>query len=215
MTQAELGRRVGVGQSRISEIERGQGGGATLGLWVALGVALDRPLAVSLSRDVATEPVDAGHLAVQELVMRLARTNGRAATFELPTRPADPARSIDVGIRDDRQRTLIAIEIWNRVDDFGAAVRAHDRKVAEAAGLAIAIARDGRPYRVASCWIFRDTAANRRLVMRYPAILRSRYPGSSVGWVRALAAGGPAPIEPGLLWANGEAGRLVPLRWHH
>jgi transcriptional regulator with XRE-family HTH domain len=213
LTQAELARRIGVGQSRISEIERGQGGSATLELWVALGVALDRPLAVSLSREIAQEPADSGHLAVQELVMRLARTNGQSATFELPTRPADPARSIDVGIRDDRRRVLVVVEIWNRLDDLGAAVRAHDRKEAEAGALAVAMAHDGRPYRVASCWIFRDTAANRRLVARYPAILRSRFPGSSLGWARAMAAGTEPPARPGLLWISADAARFTPVRW--
>jgi transcriptional regulator with XRE-family HTH domain len=188
LTQTGLGRRVGVGQSRISEIERGHGARATLELWIALGVALDRPLAVTLSRDITIEPADAGHLAIQELVMRLALVNDRAATFELPTRPADPARSIDVGIRDNRRRTLIAIEIWNRLDDLGAAVRAHDRKLSETRALTVAIARSDRPYRVASCWILRDTAANRGLVARYPAILRSRFRGSSLA--------GRAPWQP-------------------
>jgi transcriptional regulator with XRE-family HTH domain len=213
LTQRGLGRRVGVGQSRISEIERGQGARATLELWVALGVALDRPLALTLSRDITMEPADAGHLAIQELVLRLTRASGLTATFELPTRPADASRSIDVGIRDDRRRTLIAIEIWNRLDDLGAAIRAHDRKVAEAAGLAAAMGGDGQAYRVASCWILRDTAANRRIVASYPAILTSRFPGSSLGWTRALTDGGPVPPDPGLLWASADA-RLVPLRRH-
>jgi transcriptional regulator with XRE-family HTH domain len=214
LTQTGLGRRVGVGQSRISEIERGQGVRATLELWIALGVALDRPLALTLSRDITMEPADAGHLAIQELVMRLALANGLTATFELPTRSTDPARSIDVGIRDNRRRMLIAIEIWNRLDDLGTAVRAHDRKMAETRALAVATAQNGRPYEVASSWIFRDTAANRRLVERYPAILTSRFPGSSLGWTRALTEGGPVPPDAGLLWASADARRLVPLRWH-
>jgi transcriptional regulator with XRE-family HTH domain len=204
VTQVALGRRVGVVQSRISEVERGHGASSALELWISLGVALDRPLAVSFGRDIVVEPVDAGHLAIQELVMRLALANGRMATFELPTRPGVPARSIDVGIRDDRQRVLIVVEIWNRLDDLGAAVRAHDRKVAEAAALAIAIADDLLPYEVTSCWILRDSAANRQLVARYPAILRSRFGGSSLAWVRALADSAPAPAarSSGPAWAK-------------
>jgi len=146
--------------------------------------------------------------------MRLAAKNGVPSTFELPTRPASPARSIDVGIRDDRRRTLIAIEIWNRLDDLGAAMRDYDRKVAEAGALAVAIAHGVEPYRIASCWILRDAVANRRLVARYPAILGSRFPGSSLGWVRALTNGHPIPADPGLLWASADARRIVPLRWH-
>jgi hypothetical protein len=213
MTQSELSRRVGVGQSRMSEIEGGHGASAALELWVALGMALEQPLAVSLSRDITVEPADAGHLAIQELVVRLARECSRTATFELPTHATNPARSIDIGIRDDRHRVLIAVEIWNRLDDVGAAMRAHDRKVAEAAALAVAVG-DGDPYRVAIFWILRDTAANRQLVERYPAILGSRFPGSSLGWARALAAGGEVPTDPGMLWASADARRLVPLRRH-
>ncbi len=214
MTIDGLAARVGLRQARVGAIERGEGVGAPLRVWVALGLAVGRPVSVALSRDITIEPVDAGHLAIQELVMRLALTNGRAATFELPTRPSDPARSIDVGIRDYRQRVLIVVEIWNRLDDLGAAVRAHDRKMAETRALAVAIAQNGQPYRVASCWILRDTAANRGLVVRYPAILRSRFRGSSLDWTRALAAGAEPPAEHGLLWASADAGRLVPLRWH-
>jgi hypothetical protein len=190
------------------------GASTGLELWVAIGVAIGRPLAVTLSREIEIEPAGTGHLAIQELVMRLAQRSGAASTFELPTRPATPARSIDVGIRDDLRRMLFVIEIWNRLDDLGAAIRGFDRKMAEAGALAVAIAHGREQYRVASCWILRDTVANRRLVARYPAILGSRFPGSSLGWVRALTNGHPIPADPGLIWASADARRLVPLRWH-
>jgi transcriptional regulator with XRE-family HTH domain len=213
LTQAALGERVGLGQGRISDLERGRGATAPLDTWIVLGIAIDRPLAVSFSREIEVpEPRDAGHLAAQELVLGLARRNGRRADVELPTRPADPARSIDVALRDDRARALIVVEIWNRLDDFGAAVRATTRKVAEAEGLAVVAARDGPPFRVATCWLLVDTAANRRLVGRYPEVLASRFPGSSLGWVRCLAEGLPPPSEPGLAWIDPRSARIVPLR---
>ena len=144
------------------------------------------------------EPRDAGHLAAQELVLRLARQHGRRADFELVTRPSDPARSIDVALRDDAAGALIVVEIWNRLDDLGAAARAMTRKASEAEGAAVLAARDGPPYRVAICWLLVDTAANRRLVARFPEILETRFPGSSLGWVRCLVDGAPPPNEPGL-----------------
>ena len=177
LTQVELGRRVGLSGARISEIERGQGSGASLETWVKLGKAIGRPLAVSFSRDVdAGEPRDAGHLAAQELVLGLARGHGRRADFELPTRPSDPSRSIDVALRDDLARALIVLEIWNRLDDVGAAARATSRKAVEAEGPAMVVARSGPAYRVALCWLLVDTAANRGLVAHYPEILQSRIP---------------------------------------
>jgi len=52
ITQATLGERVGADQTRISQIERGLGRGVPLDLWVALGVALGRPLAIAFSRSL-------------------------------------------------------------------------------------------------------------------------------------------------------------------
>lgn len=136
LTQAALGERIGLSQSEISYIERGHGHGTSLERWIACGVALKRPLAVAFSRELVPAPTDAGHLAGQELVLRLARAHGRTGLFELPSRPGHPLHSTDVGIRDEAQRLLILVEIWNRVDDLGAAFRATDRKAVEAGDLA-------------------------------------------------------------------------------
>jgi transcriptional regulator with XRE-family HTH domain len=213
LTQKALGERVGLSQGRIGDLERGGGATSPLGTWIALGIAIDRPLAVSFSREIESpEPRDAGHLAAQELVLGLARRHGRRADFELPTRPADPALSIDVALRDDGVRAFMVVEIWNRLDDLGAAVRATTRKTREAEGPAVLAARDGPPYRVAICWLLVDTAANRRLVARYPEILESRFPGSSLAWVRCLTEGLPPPSQPGLAWIDPRSGRIVPLR---
>lgn len=110
LTQATLAHRVGVRQSWLGEIERGGGVGVPLGLWVALGLAIGRPLSVAFSRGADANTRDAGHLAVQELVLRFARTNRIDRTFELATRSL---RSIDIGLRDERRRALSLIEIWN------------------------------------------------------------------------------------------------------
>jgi transcriptional regulator with XRE-family HTH domain len=213
LTQQQLADAIGLSRSRYADIERGEGATAPLETWARIGAALGRPLAVSFSRDIdQPEPRDAGHLAAQELVLRLARSHGRIGSFELPTRPADPARSSDIGLRDDAIRTLILVEIWNRLDDIGAAARATDRKVAEAEAPAAFSGGDGAPYRIASCWLLVDTAANRRLVAAYPEIFRTRFPGSSAGWARALAEGAAPPIEPGIAWVDPRAGRIVPMR---
>ena len=210
LTQAALGDKIGVSQAEISALEGGRGARTSLETWVAIGIALGRPLAVGFSRDVMDPaPKDAGHLAAQELVLRLAATTGRTAHFELPTRPANQARSVDVGEIDRRNRVLILLEIWNRLDDIGAAARSSDAKVVEAAALTLA---PGSPLRVASCWVVVDTAANREIVRRYPALLRARFGGSSAGWLRALVDGSAPPAEPGLIWADVRSRRLTELR---
>jgi len=213
LTQGELGRRVGLSGPRIGEIQRGQGASASLETWVKLGKAIGRPLAVSFSRDIdAPEARDAGHLAAQELVLGLARRHGRRADFELPTSPSDPARSIDVALRDDDARALIVVEIWNRLDDLGGAARATSRKAVEAEGPAMIAARTGPAYRVALCWLLVDTAANRRLVARYPEVLKTRFPGSSFAWARCLTEGSPPPNDAGLAWIDPRSNRIAPLR---
>jgi transcriptional regulator with XRE-family HTH domain len=213
-TQQQLAEAIGISRPRYAEIERGEGATAPLETWARIGAALGRPLAVGFSRDIEQpEPRDSGHLAAQELLLRLARAAGLRASFELPTRPADPSRSTDVGLRDDVHRALILGEIQNRMDDLGAAARSTDRKVVEAAtGPAQFAGGDGEPYRVASCWLLVDTAANRRLVARYPEVIRARFPGSSAAWAKCLAQGAPPPDEPGIVWIDPRSGRITSLR---
>jgi hypothetical protein len=55
-------------------------------------------------------------------------------------------------------------ECWNTFGSINAAVRSTKRKVAETENLAVAIAGDSAPYRVAACWIVRDTKRNRELL---------------------------------------------------
>jgi transcriptional regulator with XRE-family HTH domain len=208
-----LAERVGVDQGRISQLERGLGQGAPLRLWVALGLALGRPLAVTFSRPLGEmrEPADAGHLAMQERLLELAHANGRRASFELPTRPLDPRRSIDVCLRDGRERVLIIQEAWNTFGDVGAAVRSTNRKGSEAASLAATI-DDGPSYRIAAVWVVRPSAANRAMIRRYPHVFRSAFPGSSRRWVAALTTGAPPPSEPGLVWLDPGSGRVTAWR---
>ena len=212
LRQADLAAAVGLAQARISDIERGVGTGTPLLVWVRLGIALGRPLAASFSRDREPPmPADAGHLAAQELLLRLVRATGRSGVVELPTQADNPSLSVDVCIRDDPHRALIINEIWNRTDDLGRAMRSSDRKTAEVSELAIGIGGD-HPYRVATCWLFVDTAANRALAARFPEVLAARFPGSSVAWVRCLTEGADPPHRPGIVWIDLRRGRIVPMR---
>lgn len=145
--------------------------------------------------------------------MRLARGHGRRSTAELATRPAEPAYHADVVLQDDRQRVLLLVEIVNRSGDLGAAIRSTQRKQAELERLAVVSGGDGGQYGVAAGWLLVDTAANRRLVTRYPEFLRARFPGSAVAWARALYDGAPPPREPALAWVDGRSDRIYALRW--
>jgi hypothetical protein len=191
-------------QAEISALEAGRGGRTSIETWVATGIALDRPIAIGFGRDVAEPlPQEAGHLAAQELTLRLAATGGWRGRFEAPSRPIDPTHSTDVRLERDGG-VVVLIEIWNRLDDLGAAARSSDRKLA-------GVARSGTAA-VASCWLLVDTAANRAIVRRYPAIFRARFGGSSAHWIRAITSGAPCPSQPGIAWIDVRSGRLRELR---
>jgi transcriptional regulator with XRE-family HTH domain len=211
LTQRQLGERVGLSQSTISLIERGFGGSLSLDAWQRLGLALERPVRVDLAPDTRSGATDQGHLAIQELVLGLGRAAGYSGSFELATRPADPTRSADVGLRNDRRRWLVLAECGNTFGDIGAAARSTARKQTEAEALAVAMGGD-RPHRVASVWVVRATARNRALVARYPEVFASRFPASSAAWVRALTSGDRPPDEPGLVWCDVSASRLFAWR---
>jgi hypothetical protein len=200
-------------QPRLSELERGLGGDAPVSTWIALGLAIRRPLAVSFSRELERiEPSDAGHLAGQEVLLGLARQSGRRASFELPTRPSNPSLSVDALVRDDHQRVLVIEEVWNRLDDLGAATRTTDRKVAEAKTLALMAGGDDGPYGVSVCWVLVDTVANRLLLRRFPEAMRARFPGSSPAWVAAIEGRHAIPTLPGLVWFDPRSAKLRPTR---
>jgi transcriptional regulator with XRE-family HTH domain len=161
LTQQQLADRVGISRARLAEIERGEGHSAPFATWTSLGIALGRPLAASFSRPLGLEePRDAGHLGAEEYILGLARRVGRDRSLELSVGSGWRPRVIDVVQRDRLQRTLILNEIWNRMDDFGGAIRNHDLKVADLERLAVVAGGEGPPYRVAACWILRATAAN-------------------------------------------------------
>jgi transcriptional regulator with XRE-family HTH domain len=217
LTQAALAARIGLHQTWISDIELGRAGAVPLDTWIALGVALGRPLAVSFSRAIdpaLRDPVDAGHLEIQEALLELAARTGREAVAELPTRPADPRHSVDIALRDDTHRVLILAEAWNTFGDVGAAIRSTHRKQSQAEELAVVLSEDGAPYRVATVWIVRATAANRSLIARYPHLFATTFDGSSRHWASAMTGGGPPPARPGLVWFDSSGRRLTAWRRH-
>jgi transcriptional regulator with XRE-family HTH domain len=222
LTQEQLAALAGISRPAESRIERGMGAGHTLDTWQRLALAAGRPLILRLQRDPLEDTLDAGHLAMQGLVLRLGRRAGFAGSFELATRSTEPWRSTDVGLRDDRRRVIALFECWNSMGDIGAAARSTTRKVQEADAFATAVWGD-QPHQVASCWGVRATARNRELIRRYPEVFRSRFPGSSVAWVRVLSGSVvglrraltlPAvPEDAGLIWCDVAATKMF--AWRH
>ena len=132
-----------------------------------------------------------------------ARRGGQACSScqPVPLTPLGPSTCASV---IDTHRVLFIEEAWNTFGDLGAAIRATNRKAAEARDLAATI-DDGPPYRVAVVWVVRASAANRNLVRRYPAIFANAFPASSQAFVDALSGVGNPPEQTGLVWYD--AGR--------
>lgn len=208
MKQEALAARVGISQARLAAIEAGRGGGAPAEVWFALAEALGLYLRFEFGRDPQQELRDAGHLDIQELVVRVAERVGWRPEWESRSRN----RWIDVRLEDRRQRRILIVECTNMLGDLGEAMRSSDSKVREAEQRAVAIAGDGEPFAVGLLWVVRDTKANRELVDKYGRLLESRFTGSSVAWLKVLEVGGPMPSEPGLVWSDVRATRLFARR---
>ena len=188
-------------------------GGATnidIDVLQRIGVALGRPLIVTFGRDTLEAPTDAGHLAIQELVLRLGRAAGYVASFELPSHPGESWRSVDVGLADPARQRMLLVECWNTIGDVGAAARSTERKRVDLDG--IATGRWGPDASVNVLWVVRATTRNQALIHRYPEVFAARFPASSRAWVECLTSGGPPPSEPGLVWCDTGATRIFEWR---
>jgi transcriptional regulator with XRE-family HTH domain len=206
-TQEELARHAAVGRLVVSRAERAVGS-LDVDALEHIALAFGAPLMLGFGRGPVEGISDAGHLAMQELVLRLGRLAGFAAQVEAAA--GDSWRSTDVELRSDARKRLIVAECWNTIGDVGAAARSTTRKAADADAKATALW--GESGQAGSVWVVRATARNHDLVGRYPEVFASRFPGSSRGWVNALTIGGELPDQTGLVWCDVGATRLYAWR---
>jgi transcriptional regulator with XRE-family HTH domain len=209
LRQSDVSERIGLSRSAYSRMERGLASGAPIADWVAAALALGLTPRFELGRDPLEETPGEGHLAIQELLLRLGRGGGYTGSFELGVRP-DTRHSIDVALRDPRRRLLLVVEAWNTFGDVAAAARSFQRKLAAAGEIASWL--DGGGYSVHGAWVVRASRRNRALVSRIPGVFAATCPGSSRHWVAALTSGAAPPSEPGLVWCDLPATRLFDWR---
>jgi len=192
-------------------METARGAGIRPAEWFALADALGRYLRFEFARDPLEAPVDAGHLDIQQLVLRCGRQAGfHDRRVELPGRSG--RGWTDVALVKRESRVLVLVECVNTFGDIGASLRASDRKLADALQLAVALGGDGPPFQVRLVWVIRDSARNREVLRRYEQLFVARFTGSSQAWVAALVGGKPVPSEAGLVWCDAAASRLFAAR---
>jgi transcriptional regulator with XRE-family HTH domain len=88
--QRTLAARVGISQARLADIEAGRAAGAPAEVWFALAEALGRYLRFEFGRDPQAELADAGHLDIQELVLKVGLAGGWERVFEARSREWGP-----------------------------------------------------------------------------------------------------------------------------
>ena len=190
-------------------MERGHGGGASIETWATVAAAVGDQLVGYLERAPgANLPRDHAHLRGQELVIRAAHSGGWRTMPEAPIDPmSQRSRSVDVLLARDGRGECVVVEVWDWIDDVGAAMRSFDRKIATAAQ------SPAMPGRVNGLWVVRGTRRNRALVTELHSLFAAKFPSSSSAWLRALSdPEGPMPREVGFVWADVRATRLIRAR---
>jgi transcriptional regulator with XRE-family HTH domain len=207
LRQTDVSRQAGISQSFLSRIERGHGQQASLETWASVAAATGHQLAAFIERVPGTTlPRDYEHLKRQQLVITTARSGGWTATVEQAI-DADweRPRSIDVVLTRGSRGEVAVVEIWNLVDDVGAAFRGLDAKVARI--------RRERGATTSALMVIRGTRRNRTLVREFRSLFRAQFPASSASWLAALIAPDkPMPVTLGLVWTDVAGTRMLVAR---
>ena len=159
-------------------------------------------------------PRDHEHLRRQQLVLETAGAGGWTARLEVALDPGIVrSRSVDVLLTRTRTREIAVVEVWDWLDDIGAAVRSSDAKVETVRSRLAVEEPSTRPWTVAELWILRGTRRNRGLVASFDAVFATRFPEPSNAWLMALTCpDARMPSRPGLLWTDVTGTSLVTRR---
>ena len=206
MRQLDIARAAGISQTRVGELERGLGSGATIETWALAAAAAGEQFVAFLElAPGATPPRDIEHLRRQASLIELARRGGWAAMPEMALdRDAIRSRSADVVLIRLERREAILAEIWDWFDDVGASLRSLDGK-RDALARRLEAAHPGARWSIRCLFVVRATRRNAALVSELRSLFRARFPSRSTEWLRSLATpDSRLPEGDGFLWSTAE-----------
>ena len=182
LTQAEAAARARISQAQWSRLERATSEAQRAGVeeWAVAAEAVGLRLAAFMERaSGATLPRDIEHLLRQNAVVSRGRPGGWLPAPEMPLDIGAGGHVVDVMLTRAVRREATVVEIWDWLDDVGAALRSFDEKVA-------AVRRQLSGWHVQGTWVMRGTRRNRDLVRGLGALFAARFPADGEAWLRAL-----------------------------
>ena len=220
LTQAAAAGRAGLKQTTWSSLEVDRDPGYTVLTWDRAAFAVGASLEAFIrGGSAADKPRDAVHLKAQELTIRSAARGGwKALPEEMIDRDARTSRAADVLLYRRLPPPIPAeyalMEVIDWFADVGAPLRDWSRRLEAVDRYAVARMRPGDELPLISgSWIVRATRRNRELLTAHRGLFLSRFPGSGIAWLQALAdPNRPMPHEPALLWVSVNGDRLTPVR---
>jgi hypothetical protein len=167
----------------------------------------------------ADQPRDIVHLGTQELVASMAIRGGWTVRPEFALDDAAVgSRSADLVFERSpgtRPQELALIEVYDWLDDVGAAFRGWDRKVAKIDRIAVSRLPPGDDDAdpilpvVSGFWVLRATLRNRELVRAHRTLFAARFTSSGRAWLEAVQdPAKPMPRGPAVIWVAVRGHRL-------
>jgi transcriptional regulator with XRE-family HTH domain len=208
-TQAAAAGIARMSQSRWSRLERGtpEAEQASIEEWARAAEAVGLRFAAFMERaSGADAPRDIEHLRRQSEVVRISQPGGWTAAPEMPLSIDAGGKVVDVLLQRRVRREATVVEVWDFLDDVGAALRGLDEKVA-------AVRRSLPGWNVQGAWVVRGTRRNHDLLRDLAPLVDARFPGDAVAWLEAL--GDPTaglPTAPVLVWTGSSNPRLLASR---
>ena len=201
VSQAAVGRAIGVDRATICRIEAGRPSVADQ-IRARAAAVLGADFRLGIYPDAAPLIHDAAHARLVEALLRLRHPSWHARV-EAPV-PGPGRRSTD--LRLDRGGETVLLEVETRVHALEAIIREGEDK-RSAVTVDAAPAADGEPgRRVHVVLVLPPTRHHRALVAAHPGTIRAAFPASTADIRRALTlADVPWPAD-GILWL-GAGGR--------